>query len=58
LRFAAPVCAHGGLTRLAALCGGVVHVEAPSEMASVGEWYDDFTQITDDEVIAILGEHR
>lgn len=58
LRFAAPVCAQGGVSRLAAFCDGVVYVRAPSDMGSVGEWYDDFTQITDDEVIAILGAHR
>lgn len=58
LRFAAPVCAHRGAARLAAICAGVVHVVAPAEMGSVGEWYDDFTQTTDAEVLALLAEHR
>ena len=58
LRFAAPVCARAGAERLAALCDGVVHVMAPSDMRSVGEWYDDFTQTTDAEVLAILAAHR
>jgi len=58
LRFAAPVCARIGADRLAAVCDGVVHVLAPSDMRSVGEWYDDFTQTTDDEVLAILDRHR
>ena len=55
LRFAAPVCARTGVDRLAALCDGVVLVIAPGDMRSVGEWYDDFTQTTDGEVLAILG---
>lgn len=58
LRFAAPVCARAGADRLAAVCDGVVHVLAPSDMRSVGEWYDDFTQTTDDEVLGILDRHR
>jgi putative phosphoribosyl transferase len=58
LWFAAPVCARAGAERLAAVCDGVVHVLAPADMRSVGEWYDDFTQVTDAEVLAILAAHR
>jgi putative phosphoribosyl transferase len=55
LWFAAPVCARQGIDRLAVLCDSVVHVLAPEHMSSVGEWYDDFAQTTDAEVLAILG---
>ena len=55
LRFAAPVCAASGAARLASLCDGVVHVALSREMRSVGEWYDDFTQTSDAEVLRILG---
>ena len=55
LWFAAPVCAREGIERLTALCDHVVHVLAPEDMHSVGQWYDDFTQTTDAEVLAILG---
>ena len=55
LWFAAPVCARSGVQRLASHCDGVVHVLAPQDMLSVGEWYDDFAQTTDAEVLAILG---
>ena len=58
LRFAAPVCAGSGAARLALLCDGVVNVLVSDDMRSVGEWYDDFTQITDDEVLAILARGR
>jgi putative phosphoribosyl transferase len=54
LRFAAPVGARQSLDRLAGLCDGVVSVLAPLDMRAVGEWYDDFTQTTDAEVLAIL----
>jgi len=55
LSFAAPVCARQSIDRLAALCDHVVHVLAPDDMHSVGQWYDDFTQTTDAQVLAILG---
>jgi putative phosphoribosyl transferase len=56
LWFAAPVCAGPSLGHLALTCDGVVYVIAPRDMHSVGEWYDDFTQTTDAEVVAILGD--
>lgn len=55
LTFAAPVCAREGIARLAVLCDSLVQVLAPEDMHSVGQWYDDFTQTTDAEVLAILG---
>jgi len=55
LWFAAPVCARQSIDRLAALCDHVVYVLAPEDMHSVGQWYDDFTQTTDAQVLAILG---
>ena len=54
LYFAAPVCARQSMDRLAALCDGVVSVLAPTDMHAVGEWYDDFTQTTDEQVLSIL----
>jgi putative phosphoribosyl transferase len=58
LRFAAPICAKAGAARLAVLCDGVVNVVTSDDMRSVGEWYDDFTQTTDAEVLAILARRR
>jgi putative phosphoribosyl transferase len=55
LRFAAPVCARQSIDRLAALCDGVVCVASPGDLVSVGQWYLDFTQTSDAEVLAILG---
>lgn len=56
LHFAAPVCARESLSRLAAVADGVVHVMAPDDLQSVGEWYLDFTQTSDEEVMRLLGE--
>jgi putative phosphoribosyl transferase len=58
LWFAAPVCARQSVDRLAVLCAGVVHVLLPEDMHAVGQWYDDFTQTTDAQVLAILGRVR
>ena len=58
LRFAAPVCAGTGAARLAAMCDGVIPVVLPSDMRLVGEWYHDFTQTTDTEVLEILAAYR
>ena len=55
VRFAAPVCARQSIDRLAALCDEVVCVDAPADLMSVGQWYLDFTQTTDAEVLDILG---
>lgn len=58
LWFAAPVCSRQSAERLATLCDHVVHVVAPDDMHSVGEWYEDFDQTTDAEVLDILGRDR
>jgi len=38
---------------------GVVAAMVPNELNSIGEWYDDFSQLTDAEVTSLLaGPHR
>ena len=34
----------------------VVMVERPEHLSAVGQWYSDFTQTSDDEVVALLAE--
>jgi len=53
--FAAPVGPPDTAARLAAACDRVVLLYAPHAFAAVGEWYDRFDQVTDDEVRAALG---
>ena len=42
------------LTRLAQEANEVVCLEAPEEFYAVGQWFEDFSQVTDAEVVAIL----
>jgi predicted phosphoribosyltransferase len=54
LRFAAPVCARHSLARIEPVADQVVSVVVAADLRSVGEWYDDFSQTTDDEVVRLL----
>ena len=55
LVLAVPVCAPRTAARLASVADEVVYVAAPSRFVAVGQWYRDFTQTSDDEVIRLLG---
>ncbi|MFF0105615.1 hypothetical protein [Streptomyces hirsutus] len=35
----------------------IVCLHQPSDFRAVGHWYDDFEQVSDDEVIEALHEH-
>jgi predicted phosphoribosyltransferase len=51
---AAPVASPGIRARLGDVADEIVAVLQPEDFNGVGQWYDDFTQVTDDEVAAIL----
>lgn len=51
---AVPVAAPEAVTRIDALADRVVCPLVPPSFRSVGEYYDDFVQVTDDEVIRLL----
>ena len=51
---AAPVVSRPALRRLRDVCDEVLYVAAPDPFYAVGEWYDDFSQTTDSEVIDLL----
>lgn len=55
LVLAVPVGAPATIARLRALADDVVAVVAPDRLRSVGEWYRDFAQTTDREVLDLLG---
>ena len=55
---AAPVAARDTLEQLRREADAVVCVQAPEEFASVGEWYEDFEQTTDEEVRELLEKAR
>jgi putative phosphoribosyl transferase len=52
--FAAPVGPPDTAARLGPNCDRVVLLDAPPNFAAVGEWYDRFDQVTDEEVRAAL----
>jgi len=51
---AVPVAPPETLAELRPLVDDVVCVHAPAEMWAIGQWYDDFTQTTDEEVSRLL----
>lgn len=55
LVLAVPVCAPDTARRLADLADAVVCLAAPQGFRAVGEWYEQFEQTTDQEVLAALG---
>ena len=55
LILAVPVCAPDSLRGLAKHADEVVCLTSPTRMISVGHWYRDFTQVSDEEVMSLLG---
>ncbi len=51
---AVPVAAQASLRELAAEADEVLCVEAPPAFFAIGEWYADFAQTSDDEVVSLL----
>ena len=52
---AAPVAAPDARDALAAVADRVIVLAAPERFWAVGEWYDDFRQTDDAEVVRLLG---
>ena len=55
LVIAVGVAAPDTLARLSRSADGAVAVLKPFELSSIGEWYEDFTQTSDMEVVELLG---
>jgi predicted phosphoribosyltransferase len=58
LVLAVPVCAPDALVRLQAEADDVVCLVAPPQLYGVGQWYCDFSQVSDEEVISALAASR
>lgn len=52
---AVPVASAEAVVALERVADEVVALTVPHRFGAVGNWYDDFTQVTDDEVAALLG---
>lgn len=50
----APVCAADTKDRITTLADEVVCVCYPAHLMAIGMWYDDFAQVSDDEVLELL----
>ncbi|RSO47757.1 phosphoribosyltransferase [Streptomyces sp. WAC 06725] len=55
LTLAAPVGSRNAVGELSEEADRVLVLHQPHHFRAVGEWYDDFGQVSDDEVIALLG---
>ncbi len=53
---AVPVAPPETVRSMADVADEVVVVEQPSWLSSIGQWYDDFRQTSDDQVVALLDE--
>jgi len=58
LMFAAPVCAAQSTVGLRPYADAVACALAPMDLYAVGQWYVDFTQLSDEEVVRLLAEAR
>ncbi|MGW2491467.1 phosphoribosyltransferase [Streptomyces sp. NPDC001606] len=57
LVLAVPVCAPEAAAELRADADDLLCLRQPSGFRAVGLWYDDFDQVGDDEVVAVLHRH-
>jgi putative phosphoribosyl transferase len=51
---AVPVVSSLAVTTLPEVCDDLVYVDVPEPFYAVGEWYRDFSQTTDDQVVELL----
>jgi putative phosphoribosyl transferase len=58
LILAIPVCANETAERLAQMADDLVCVERPAAFFAVGDWYEDFSQTTDQEVLNLLNQQQ
>lgn len=56
--FAAPVCTAGPMKKLESVVDTVICKLTPKGLGSIGEYYRDFPQVSDDEVLYILHKAR
>lgn len=54
---AVPVGPKDTIVRLEAVADGVVVLQAPADFGAVGEFYHDFQQVTDDEVVETMRKY-
>ena len=55
---AAPVATQESIAKLSEVTTANYILETPSDFYAVGQWYEDFSTVTDEEVISILDRYR
>ena len=55
---AVPVAPVRAVEELREVADDVVCLQTPTSFVAIGQWYDDFTQVGDDEVTALLDRHH
>lgn len=55
---AVPVCSPETAARLRSEVDEIIYLEAPEEFFAVGTWYDDFSQVSDNDVARFLEDSR
>ncbi|WP_374074495.1 erythromycin esterase family protein [Bdellovibrio bacteriovorus] len=55
---AAPVGAQETIDKIQRVADQVVCLSTPEKFMAVGLWYEDFTQVSDEEVVRLIGESR
>jgi predicted phosphoribosyltransferase len=58
LVLAVPVCAPESAARLARDADQMICLQQPELFYGVGHWYHDFSQVSDEEVLALLGRSQ
>ena len=52
----APICSPGAVEELKRLADGMIYLAAPRHFFAVGQFYGDFRQVSDDDVVAMLNQ--
>ena len=55
---AVPVIAPSAMELLRPLCDEIVYLESPPNFQAVGQFYESFPQVTDDDLLYLLSKHR
>jgi putative phosphoribosyl transferase len=55
---AVPVCAAGSVEALRSEVDDLVSLKTPLELLAIGYWYEDFEQVSDEEVVELLERSR
>jgi putative phosphoribosyl transferase len=58
LVLAVPVAPYDSVIALKSYCDEVICLSTPTNFYAVGQWYQDFSQVNDDQVLRILDEFR